>query len=181
MTKDAKETPTPPTHETLAESEADPVARGLRVEKIGKNHILASMGVGLIPIPIADIVGVLAINLDLVNKLSAEYGVPFHQDRGKAILTSLLGGLFPVAVGGVVISLLKFVPLVGQTTGAVALPVLSGAATYAVHKVFVQHYEAGGTILDFDPKKMKKSFSEQFCAGKDVAAELHKNGAEKAV
>jgi uncharacterized protein (DUF697 family) len=153
----------------------DAAARGLRVARIGRNHILASMGVGLVPIPLVDIVGVLGINLDMIKKLSAEYEIPFHRDRGKAILTSLLSGLFPVAVGGPVISLLKCVPLIGQTAGAVAFPVLAGATTYAVHNVFVQHYEAGGTILDFSPARLRKRFSECFCEGKNVAADLHKN------
>lgn len=154
------------------EAESDLAARNQRVEKLVRNHILASLGVGLVPIPIADIVGILAINLDLIKSLSKEYDVPFEQDRGKAILTSLLGGLFPVAVGGTVISLLKFIPIVGQTTGAVALPVLAGAATYAVGKVFVRHYEAGGSIFDLDTAKVKDYFSKQFGIGKKVAADL---------
>jgi len=164
---------------TTIDVAVDPVARALRVEKIAKNHILASLGVGLVPIPIADIVGVLAINLDLIRKVSHEYNVPFNQERGKAILTSLLGGLFPVAVGGTVISLLKFVPFIGQTAGAVALPVLAGGATYAVNKVFVQHFEAGGTILDFDAAKVKESFASYFRVGKGVAADLHNNNTAK--
>jgi uncharacterized protein (DUF697 family) len=151
----------------------DPVARARRVDALSKNHILMAMGVGLVPLPVVDLVGVVAVQLDLIKKLSTEYGVPFRQDRGKAILSSLLGGLFPVAAGEVVISLLKFIPLIGQTAGAVAAPVLFGASTYAVGKVFVQHYESGGTILDFDAGKMKKSFTEQFCAGKEAAADLH--------
>jgi len=154
------------------ETDTDAAGRSLRVETITRNHILASLGVGLVPIPIADIVGVLAVNLDLIRSLSKEYGVPFQQDRGKAILTSLLGGLFPVAVGGTVISLLKFIPIVGQTTGAVALPVLAGASTYAVSKVFVRHYESGGSLVDLDPTKVKDFFSKQFGIGKKVAADL---------
>ncbi|CCG42503.1 YcjF family protein [Magnetospirillum molischianum] len=154
------------------EGEDEHSARKQRVEHIARNHILASLGVGLVPIPIADIVGVLAVNLDLIKSLSKEYGVPFEQDRGKAILTSLLGGLFPVAVGGTVISLLKFIPIVGQTTGAVALPILAGAATYAVNKVFVRHYEAGGSIFDLDTTRVKDYFSKQFRLGKKVAADL---------
>jgi len=155
------------------EAPVDPVVRAKRVDVLSRNHILTAMGVGLVPLPVVDLVGVLAVQLDLIKKLSTEYGVPFRQDRAKAIVTSLLGGLLPVAAGGVVISLLKFIPLVGQTTGAVTMPVLFGASTYAVGKVFVQHYEDGGTILDFDAGKMKKTFTEQFCAGKDVAADLH--------
>jgi uncharacterized protein (DUF697 family) len=171
MSEDVKEGPAPDDGKTPI----DHAARGLRVARIGKNHILAAMGIGLVPIPLVDIVGVFGVNLDMIRKLCAEYEVPFHQDRGKAILTSLISGLFPVAAGEVVFSLLKFVPLIGQTVGAVAFPVLAGATTYAVHNVFVQHYEAGGTILDFSAARFRKRFSECFCEGKHVAADLHKD------
>ena len=121
-----------------------------------------------------DIVGLFGVNLDMIRKLCTEYHVPFDQERGRAILASLFSGLLPVAVGGPMISLLKFIPLIGQTVGAVAFPVLAGATTYAVHDVFVQHYEAGGTILDFSAAKFKRRFAECFCEGKNVAADLHK-------
>jgi uncharacterized protein (DUF697 family) len=113
----------------------DPAARGLRVARIRKHHILAAMGIGLVPVPLVDIVGLFGVNLDMIRKLCAEYEVPFDQERGRAILASLMSGLFPVAAGEVVFSLLKFVPLIGQTAGAVAFPVLAGATTYAVHNV----------------------------------------------
>ena len=48
---------------------------------------------------------------------------------------------------------------------------LAGATTYAVHDVFVQHYKAGGTILNFSAARC---FAECFCEGKTVAANLHK-------
>lgn len=172
MSEKANKKPVDP----VSDVPVDPVARSRRVDALSKNHILAAMGVGLVPLPVVDLIGVVVVQLDLIKKLSTEYGVPFRKDRSRAILSSLLGGLFPVAAGEVVISLLKFVPLVGQTAGAVTMPVLFGASTYAVGKVFVQHYEAGGTILDFDAGKMKKSFTEQFCAGKDAAADLHDKG-----
>jgi uncharacterized protein (DUF697 family) len=156
----------------------NPVDRARRVEVLTRNHILMAMGVSLVPLPVVDILGAMAVQLDLIKKLSAEYEVPFKEDRGKAILTSLLGGVAPLAAGEVAVSLLKFVPLVGSTASVVTMPVVFGAATYAVGKVFAQHYESGGTILDFDACKMKKVFLEEFCAGKKAAADLHaKKGA----
>lgn len=167
--------------DTAADAPADrvdPVERARRVEVLSRNHILMAMGVSLVPLPVVDILGAMAIQLDLIRKLSAEYGVPFKEDRGKAVLTSLLGGIAPMVVGEAAISLLKFIPLVGTTFGVATMPVVFGASTYAVGKVFVQHYEAGGTILDFDAAKMKKVFLEEFCAGKKTAADLHaKKGA----
>lgn len=158
-------------------SAIDPAARGLRLARIRRHHILAAMGIGLVPIPLVDMVGLFGVNLDMIRKLCAEYEVPFDQERGRAILASLFSGLFPVAVGGPIMSLLKFVPLIGQTAGALAFPILAGATTYAVHDVFVQHYESGGTILDFSTAKFKRRFSECFCEGKNIAADLHKNDA----
>lgn len=171
--------------ETIAEEEmksVDPVeGRTERLEKLAKNHILASMGVGLIPIPLVDIFALMGIQLDMIKKLSAEYDVPFRQDRGKSILTSLMGGLLPASLGGTIASIIKFVPIIGQTTGAVTMPVISGAATYAVYKVFIQHFESGGTFLDLDPAKVKSYFSEQFTKGKKVATDLKPEAGNTAV
>ncbi len=172
MANDVQKNSTAPAD--AVENAIDPAARNVRLEKMARNHILASSGVGLVPIPFVDIVGVIGVQLDLIKKLSIEYGVPFDKDRGKSILAALLGSVFPAVMGGIGASLLKCIPIIGQTAGAVTSPVLYGASTYAVYKVFVQHYEAGGTILDLDPAKVKKYFSEQFLAGKNVAADLQK-------
>jgi len=143
-----------------------------RLEKLSKYHVLASMGVGLIPFPVVDMVALMGVQLNMIRKLCAEYGVPFKQDAGKSVISSLLGGVLPVPVGFALISLLKFIPVIGLTTGAVTMPVLSGASTYAIYKVFVKHFEMGGTFLDMDPSKFKTYFSEQFAKGKKYAADL---------
>ncbi len=143
-----------------------------RLDKLSKHHILASMGIGLVPIPIVDVVALMGVQLNMIRKLSAEYGIPFKQDRGKSIVTSLVGGLLSTEIGITLCSLIKCIPLIGQTTGAVTMPVVAGATTYAIYKVFVQHFEAGGTFLDLDPAKVKAYFKEQFTKGKKVVADL---------
>jgi len=146
--------------------------RAQRLEKLANNRILASMGVGLIPVPIVDLIALMGIQLDMLKRISAEYDIPFRRDLGKSILTSLMGGYLPVVAGGTLASLIKCVPLIGQTTGAVTMPVISGASTYAVYKVFVQHFESGGTFLDLNPSKVKAYFAEQFTKGKKVATDV---------
>lgn len=158
--------------EAAVESSDATDGREERLGKLAKNHILASVGVGLVPVPFVDLVALMGIQLDMIRKLSAEYAVPFKEGRGKSIISSLLGGFLPVAVGGTIASFIKCIPLIGQTTGAVTMPVISGAATYAVYKVFRQHYEMGGTLLDLDPEKVRAYFSEQFTKGKKVATDL---------
>ena len=54
--------------------------------------------------------------------------------------------------------------------GFVSSPAFSGAVTYAIGKVFVQHFEMGGTLLDFNPEKVKKYFREQYEQGMKKAA-----------
>ena len=163
------------TAEVVSESVNDTLDRDQRIEKHAKNHILAAMGVGLVPIPLVDMVALVGIQLDMIRTLSSEYNVPFRRDIGKSVITTLLGGFIPVALGGTLSSLIKCIPLIGQTTGAITMPVISGASTYAIYKVFIQHFESGGTFLDLDPAKVKSYFSEQFTKGKTVAADLKKD------
>lgn len=146
--------------------------RARRLEKISRNHVIAASGIGLVPIPIADIVALVAVQIDMIRDLSREYDVPFRKDVGKSVVMSLLGSIAPVGIGGTMSSLIKCIPLIGQTTGAVTMPLISGAATYAIYKVFVQHFESGGTFLDLDPAKVKSYFAEQFTKGKKVAADI---------
>lgn len=162
--------------ESAQEAPVDTAARAARTDSLIKNHILAAMGVGLVPLPGVDIVGALAVQYELVRKISGEYNVPFKQERVKAIVTALAGGSLPVLAGEIAGSVLKCIPLIGQTSGAIAMPVILGAATYAIGKVFVQHYEVGGTILDFDLTKAKTKFKEEFLVGKTVAAEVRREG-----
>lgn len=154
--------------------------RGERLEKLAKHHILASMGVGLIPVPIVDVAALMGVQLNMIRKMAAEYDIPFRQDLGKSIVTSLMGGFIPVTLGCAIASLIKFIPLIGQTTGAVTMPVVSGASTYAIYKVFVRHFDSGGTFLDLDPSKVKSYFAEQFTKGKKVATDLKKEEPAKA-
>ena len=125
-----------------------------------------SMGAGLIPVPLIDVAALLAIQLSMVAELARQYGQEFSRDRGKAIIGSLAGGILPTAGALPVASLLKTLPLIGQTAGALTMPALAGASTYAVGRVFMQHFESGGTFLSFDPDAVRSYFAEQFEEGK---------------
>jgi hypothetical protein len=64
-------------------------------------------------------------------------------------------------------------PGVGTAAGVMSMSILGGAATYAIGKVFVQHFESGGTFLDFDPEAVREHFAAEFTKGKDVATSLN--------
>lgn len=144
-----------------------------QLDKILRHHIYASMAVGLIPIPLADFAGLTLVQLNLLRKIAKSYNVRFFNDTVKNILSSLVGGAVPTAVAAPLgISIAKTVPAAGMAAGVVTMPILAGASTYAIGKVFIQHFASGGTFLTFDPEQVKAFYEEMFKEGKEVAAEM---------
>lgn len=141
-------------------------------DKTLRNHVIGSMGVGLIPMPMVDLVALTGVQLNMLRKLAKKYDVPFSQDKVKNLLGALIGGGIPVTFSSVFASLIKSVPVVGQTTGALAMPILAGATTYAVGKVFTQHFASGGTFLNFDPDAVKEYYEKMLKEGEKVATEM---------
>lgn len=141
-----------------------------------KDHVLWSVGCGIIPVPIVDIAGVTATQIHLISKMSAVYGVPFCEHRVKNIITPLIAsvGVVPIAAS-FVSSLVKIIPVIGTVAGIASMPVVAGATTYALGKVFISHFEAGGTLLDFKPEAMKAYYAQMFQEGKLVAEALKKD------
>jgi len=142
-----------------------------KTDRILRHHVLASMGVGLIPFPIADFAGLTAVQLNLLRKLAKAYGIPFSKGIVKNTLASLIGGAVPIMASWPLTgSMLKGIPIIGQTVGIVTMPVIAGATTYAIGSVFVQHFASGGTFLTFDPEKVKDYYAEMFEEGKKIAS-----------
>jgi uncharacterized protein (DUF697 family) len=119
-------------------------------EIIGNYSMLAA-GAGLVPVPIVDVVAIGGVQLKMIAALAEHYRTPFSEDRGKAMLAAVAGGVFSTrfayGIGG---SLLKAIPVVGPMISAWAMPGFGGAFTYAVGEMFVKHFESGGTLLNFD-------------------------------
>lgn len=126
-------------------------------------HALYSAGVGLIPIPVVDMAGLVTIQIKMLREMSALYEVPFAENRIKSIVAGLLGGIAPtqMAAGGLG-HLLRSVPLVGQAFGFLTVSLFASAATWAVGRVFIQHFESEGTFLNFDPAKAKRMVQDEF-------------------
>ncbi|MGD0282880.1 MAG: DUF697 domain-containing protein [Dissulfurispiraceae bacterium] len=148
-------------------------------DKMIKNYAMGAMGVGLMPLPAVDLVALSALQLKLLYDLSKFFNVEFSKEKGKNLIGALLGSCIPVAVAGPLASLMKVIPIIGVTTGALTGVAVFGASTYALGKVFVQHFESGGTFLDFDPAKVKDFFAEQYKEGRKVAADLKKAAPQK--
>jgi uncharacterized protein (DUF697 family) len=97
----------------------------------------------------------------MLRKLSQLYGVPFSENRGKALIASLAGSAIPATSGIGAASLLKSIPVVGTAISSVVMPTLSAGFTYAIGKVFIQHFSSGGTLLDFNPPDYREFIKSQ--------------------
>ena len=139
-----------------------------QAHEIVKRKVYWSAGAGFIPLPLVDIAAIMLVQVKMLSDLANLYGLPFSKDRGKALISALIGSVAPTAIADPVASIIKAVPLVGMTVSVVAMPALAGASTYAVGQVFIQHFEAGGTFLDFKPEEVKEYFAEQLEKGKQT-------------
>jgi uncharacterized protein (DUF697 family) len=108
----------------------------------------------------------------MIRQLCRVYDKDFSESSGKAIITSLTSSIMARAGAR---SLIKLIPGIGTVIGGVAVSVFNGASTYALGQVFKRHFDSGGTILDFDPERLKKMYREQFEKGKKVAEQLRKD------
>jgi uncharacterized protein (DUF697 family) len=125
--------------------------RDATASKLVERFALWSGAAGLVPLPLLDIVAVGGLQLQMLRRLSQLYGVPFSSNRGKSIIASLMGSMIPATSGMGVASALKAIPAIGTAAGTLTMSGVSAGATYAIGKVFIQHFASGGTLLDFSP------------------------------
>ena len=154
-------------------TEMAPEKRHSAADHMVRSYALGAMAVALVPVPLVDLAGLVAVQLKLLHGLAGLYRISFRADLARAAVASLIGGVLPTAAApALAFSLSKLLPVSGQLLGAGSQTLLSGAATYAIGKVFIQHFAAGGTFLTFDPEAVRDYFEQQIEAGRQVAAEL---------
>ena len=120
-------------------------------------------GIGLLPLPLIDWAFVTGIQVALINDLADLFvksgQPPVKKQTVRKWVTSLAGGFIP--------TYLKAVPIFGVTAGILTGPLFYGGVTYAIGKVFIQHFETGGTLLTFDADKMRGYFEYFLAEGRE--------------
>lgn len=117
----------------------------------------------VIPVPAVDMLAIGAVQVKLVSDLSKLYGSSFSNESIKAIVSALLGTLVPAGATRVVAgTAAKYIPGYGSVVGLISLAGFSSAATYAIGKIFVRHFENGGTLADFSPEAVKADLKNEF-------------------
>lgn len=165
--------------ELLSQPEADPPAtpavttdrdpeqtRTDRAESIVRQHMQRALAVGLVPIPLVDVTALAALQLRLLKDLAALYEVDFSTQRGKAAIAALVGGasstLASVGVRRLASRLIGLPLLLASVTSTA---VFARASTFAIGRVFTQHFDSGGTFLTFDPERVRKFYAQALAQG----------------
>ncbi|KPA10012.1 GTPase [Candidatus Magnetomorum sp. HK-1] len=165
-----------------------------KTDSIIRRHVWASMSVSLIPIPLVDFTALTAIQFNMIRKISKLYGIPLIKSPQKTMKSWILmfasfaddialaffrKTILPTVTLSLASSFSKAVPVAGQTIGVVSAPIINGAFTYALGKVFIMHFETGGTFMTFDPEKAKEVYEKMFKEGINVANEMKNQKKEK--
>ena len=140
---------------------------------IVRRYMLWSAGAALVPLPILDMVAVSGVQLKMLAEISKTYQIPFAKSRVQAIVGSLIGYILPHTFSvGLIGSLLKAIPGIGVLVGVPSFAIFASAYTWALGRVFIQHFESGGTFLNFDPEAVKEHFRAHFADGQQMAATM---------
>lgn len=136
-----------------------------KANKIVRFRTLLAAGFGFIPFPLLDAACILSIQLWMIRDLAKLYGILFKKQLAQSIIGSLVGNIGTVGA-------VKLIPGLGSLLGGGAVALSGGAATYALGKIFTQHFSQGGTLLTFDPVKSQQYFQQLYEEGKASVKEL---------
>lgn len=139
-----------------------------KADGIIKANVVQAMAMGLIPVPLLDIVALTNIQFKMVDDLVKLYGIHYARIERSVVRSFVLGALPVVAVTGIS-SALKAIPGIGSLAGSSGVAVSAGGLTYATGRVFAHHFEAGGNLNNFDVRTVRQQFMNEFRHGKHSA------------
>lgn len=145
-----------------------------------RNHMFSASAAGLLPVPLADVAAISAVQAALVRRLANIYGTRYSEQAVRNTIGSLVGGVVGHNAGVLTaMSLARFVPLGGLFSLA-SLSVVAGGTTYAVGRVFQRHFEDGGSVSDIVVENVQGFFGEQLEQGKKIVSKMAPGRSEAA-
>jgi uncharacterized protein (DUF697 family) len=142
------------------------VGKHVAASRIVTNYVGWAAGVGWLPFPFIGAAAVVAVQLKMLSELAALYGVPFSRERGRALIAAIGGGAGAVEISKPVLApLLAAVVPLGWPVVSAAASTAASASTYAIGRVFVHHFELGGTLLSFRPEETRAYFAAERARG----------------
>lgn len=137
-----------------------------RLEAAGKLIASASrwsVGAAIVPVPYLDLALLASVQTKLIVSLASLYDQKLSKQTVTGVITLLIGTLAPSGAARLTTSVLsKFLPGFGSAIGTVSLATFAASATYAIGKVFVRHFENGGSFSNFSSKAVQDELKKEF-------------------
>jgi len=127
------------------------------------NSVRWSVAAAVVPVPYLDIAALGAVQVKMVRDLAKAYEVDPNEVTLNGVISSLLGTLGPVGAGNALVGpAVKLMPGYGSLLGSATVGAFGSAATYAIGKIFVRHFEGGGTLGDFSADAVADDLKAEF-------------------
>lgn len=135
-----------------------------RADSCIRNHTGFAMAAAVVPVPVADIGAITAVEIDMLRALTKIYGLKWTDQLGKQAL-----GIAAAATGGTAIwaSIAKLVPGLGTAVGGAIQMTVAGSVCYALGKAYQTHLETGGEVID--PDTFKQQMKDHMAEGREFA------------
>jgi uncharacterized protein (DUF697 family) len=121
-------------------------------------------------VPVLDLVAIGAVQLKLLERLSHLYNVKFSENLGKEVIGTIISAGTGWNLGNAALlglsGYIRYVPVAGQLVGLAVMPAFAAASTAALGRIFLNHYEGGGTLLDIDVKSAREDLKKDFARAK---------------
>jgi uncharacterized protein (DUF697 family) len=122
-------------------------------------YMAASAGAALIPVAGIDVAVLAGIHVAMIKRLCDHYAVDFSEHTARNLLIAIAGSVVRCTVGSVLgRKVLGLLPLTASLAGWVLMSASSATFSYGIGRLFIHHFEAGGTLLSFDPSQLHDVF-----------------------
>ena len=155
-----------PTHSTAIVPHAAHAAHHHHYEAralaIVRSYYGWSAAAGLVPLPVIDLAAIVGVQVKMLSAIAELYEIPFDAKMVRPLVVALVSGTGGWLLAGSAASLVKAIPGIGLLLGLAAHPALAAASCWATGRVFIMHFESGGTFLDFNPAEMRAYYAHHF-------------------
>jgi uncharacterized protein (DUF697 family) len=141
-------------------------------EEIVKNRSLLAAGMGIVHLPLFNLVSVTAIQVSMVQSITRLYNIEVKKSWIKNVIASVLGGLGATALSGAAAKTLGVTPLLGTSLVALSAPAMNGLVTYAIGYMFIRYFEAQEGFLKANAGALKEWFADGFKDGREKLGDL---------
>jgi len=150
-------------------SEKEFQAQLAEADRVVSQYAFISLATGLVPVPLVELLAAGGLQVKMVSRLAEVFKTPFAGNVVRALVGVMIGWVLGKIVARPLTAVLSAIPVLGPLAGPIGAGALTAAGTYAIGKVFTEHFAAGGTILTLEPEKVRDYFEAQFEAGLNQA------------